>query len=163
MKTLLLASAAAMLVVSSAGVAQTAAPAPKPVTRADYIKGVDARFSGIDTNHDGKLSREEIAAAQQRDVEKAKAAMAKQLQDAFKRLDTNHDGKLSLEEFMASEPQIRPSETPEQILQKYDTNHDGKISLEEFRASEVAKFNALDTNHDGVVTPQELQAAQGRK
>ncbi|MGN6849530.1 MAG: hypothetical protein ACTHJK_08680 [Sphingomicrobium sp.] len=64
---------------------------------------------------------------------------------------------------MASEPQIRPSETPEQILQKYDTNHDGKISLEEFRASEVAKFNALDTNHDGVVTPQELQAAQGRK
>jgi Ca2+-binding EF-hand superfamily protein len=64
---------------------------------------------------------------------------------------------------MASEPAIRTSQTPDQMLQSLDTNHDGKVSLEEFRAPQIALFNRIDTNHDGVVTPQEYQAAQGHK
>ncbi len=161
MKAVLLISAAAL--IASPAFAQPAASPPKPVARADFVKTLNAHFAQMDTNHDGKLSRDEIVAAQQHDVEAAKATMTRQLQAAFNKLDTNKDGKLTLEDFMASEPQVRPTSSPEQILQQLDTNHDGKISVEEFDAPRVAAFNRADTNHDGVLSAQEQQAAAGRK
>ena len=150
-------------VLAIAGLASAAAAQQgKPVARADYIKTVDTRFNAIDTNHDGKVSRDEMVAAQMHDLQAAKGALDKKLQEAFTRLDTNHDGKLSLAEFMASEPPLKTAQTPDQILQQLDTNHDGKISPDEFRAPELAKFNKVDANHDGIVTPAELQAANRR-
>lgn len=160
MKTLVFAAAAVLpLTASMAQGPQT----PKPINRVDYVKAVDAHFNQIDANHDGKLSKEELAAELQRELQMANARIAQQLQAKFKQLDTNHDGQLSLQEFMAIQPSIRSSETPDQMLQRLDTNHDGKLSADEFRAPELAKFNRLDTNHDGVVTPAEIQAASGHK
>jgi 5-hydroxyisourate hydrolase-like protein (transthyretin family) len=152
--------ACAAIAFSTAAAAQTA---PKPVSRADFVKAIDARFNLVDTNHDGKLTRDEMVAQQQRDLASGKAKLAAKFQDAFRRLDTNKDGKLTLEEFMASAPTIRTTETPDQLLQTLDTNHDGKVSAEEFRAPNLAKFNKVDANHDGVVTVQEQQAAAGAK
>jgi Ca2+-binding EF-hand superfamily protein len=140
-----------------------AAQVPKPISRADYMKTVDARFNNVDTNHDGKLSRDELAVAEQKDLAAAKAALDKRLQDAFHRLDTNHDGVLSLQEFMATEPAIKANQTPDQLLAALDANHDGKVTPDEFRAPELAKFDKVDANHDGVVTPAEMQAAAGKK
>ena len=145
--------------------AATAVPAvaqQKPLSRGDYQKTIDNHFNGADANHDGFLSKAELDAQRQREMDQTKANIAKQLQDAFKRLDTNHDGKLTLEEFMATAPTIKTTETSEQMIARLDTNHDGKISAEEFRAPELAKFNRVDANHDGVVTPQEIQAARGK-
>jgi Ca2+-binding EF-hand superfamily protein len=159
MTRLLLISAAALAIASPA----LAQNAPKPISRSDFLKNVDARFNNVDTNHDGKVTREELAAAQQRDLQNAKAALNKRMEDEFKRLDTNHDGVLSLQEFLAAAPAIKTTETPDQLLARLDTNHDGKVSLEEFRAPEIAKFNRIDANHDGVITPAELQAATGKK
>lgn len=160
MKLLLLASAS--LAIGMAGTAEAQQPA-KPITRTDFIKSVDARFNAIDTNHDGKISKEEMAAEQQRELQQAKAAIAKKMEDQFRQLDTNKDGKLSLQEFMAAAPPVRTSETSDQLVARLDTNHDGTVSVDEFRAPELAKFNRIDTNHDGVVSPEELRAAQGRK
>ena len=140
------------------GAAASAQNAPKPVSRGDYLKIVDGRFNNADTNHDGFVSKAEMVAQQQRDVQQAKAALAKKLQDEFKRLDTNHDGKLSLEEFMAAAPAIRVGENADQMMQRLDTNHDGRMSAEEWRSPELAKFNRVDANHDGIVTPAEQQA-----
>jgi Ca2+-binding EF-hand superfamily protein len=156
MKLTLLISAAAAIVAGAPALAQQA---PKPMSRATFINGLNTRFATIDANHDGKISRDEIVAAQARDVQQAQGVMAKKLQDAFKRLDTNHDGKLSLNEFMATEPNVHPSATPDQIIQQLDTNHDGKISADEFRAPDLARFQKADLNHDGVVTPEEAAAA----
>src|SRR4051794_28396464 len=64
MKTVLFLPAV-LLVPMSAALAQTA---PKPISRDTYIKLVDSRFSGVDTNHDGMIAREEGAAQQQRDI-----------------------------------------------------------------------------------------------
>jgi lipopolysaccharide biosynthesis regulator YciM len=152
--------ACAAIAAATAASAQTA---PKPIARADYIKTVDARFNVVDANHDGKVTRDEIIAQQQRDLASGKARLTAQLQEAFKRLDTNKDGKLSLDEFMATAPAIRTTETADQMLQKFDANHDGKVTADEFRTPEVAKFNRVDTNHDGVVTPEEMKAASGGK
>jgi hypothetical protein len=134
----------------------------KPIARADYVRTVETRFNMLDTNHDGKISKEELAAEQQRELQRAKANIAGKLQDSFKRLDTNKDGQLNLQEFMAAAPPIHASESAEQMIARLDANHDGKISTDEFRAPELAKFNRVDANHDGTVTPQEIQAAGGK-
>jgi hypothetical protein len=157
MKYLILALGATAL--SSAVSAQTA---PKPITRADYINVLNQRFAAVDTNHDGFVSRDELAVQQQKDLAQAKANLEAQLRDAFKRLDTNKDGSLSLAEFLASAPGIKATETPDQMVQGLDTNHDGKIGPDEFRAPQLAKFNRVDANHDGVVTPEEQKAAGGK-
>ena len=152
--------ACAGIAVSAVASAQNA---PKPVTRADYVKAVDGRFNGADTNHDGFVSRAELLAQQQRDLEAAKGRINQQLQARFNQLDTNHDGKLSVQEFLSVTPPIKANESAEQMIARVDANHDGKISAAEFRDPELAKFNRIDANHDGVVSVQELQGAAGRK
>jgi Ca2+-binding EF-hand superfamily protein len=144
---------------SAAAAAQTA---PKPIPRGDYLKAVDGHFNGADANHDGFISKAELTAQQQRDLEAAKTRINQQLQASFNRLDTNRDGKLSPQEFMAAAPPLKVSENVDQTIARLDTNHDGKISADEFRNPELAKFNKVDANHDGIVTPQEIQAAQGK-
>lgn len=146
--------AAVALVAASQAPAQQA----KPVTRSEFLNNVMARFNVIDANHDGKITRDEIIAAQQRDLRQANAKLRQSLEAKFRQLDTNHDGKLSLEEFLAAAPPVRSAQTPDQILQQLDANHDGKISLDEFRAPQLAAFNEADTNHDGIVSPAEAQA-----
>jgi len=162
MKCVPFACAAAMLMPASAAFAQATA-APRAVTRADFVRNLDQRFNSADTNHDGKVTKDEVLAQQRRDLDQGKARLAQTLQAKFKQLDTNRDGQLSLQEFMAAAPPIRTAETPEQMIQHYDTNHDGVVSAEEFRAPELVKFNRVDTNHDGIVTPAEVKAAAGMK
>jgi hypothetical protein len=156
MRPILLAAATIFL----AAVANAQAQQPKPISRADYVKTVDARFNALDANHDGKVTKEELAAEQARELQQAKAKIAQQLQAKFKQLDTNKDGQLSLQEFMAAAPPIRTSETADQMVARYDANHDGRISADEWRNPELAKFNRVDANHDGVVTPAEQAAAR---
>jgi erythromycin esterase-like protein len=140
-----------------------AAAQQKPVSRTEYLKDVDAQFARMDTNHDGVVSKVELAAEQQRELQQAKTAVEQQMRTKFNQLDTNKDGQLSFQEFMAAAPPLRSLETPDQLMQTLDTNHDGKISPEEYRAPRIAKFNRLDTNRDGIVTPVEMQAGAGKK
>jgi lipopolysaccharide biosynthesis regulator YciM len=156
-KSLILTLAA--MTLSSAAAAQ---PAPKPISRADYINLLNSRFNTVDSNHDGNVTRDELAAQQQRDLAQERATIQAKLRDAFKQLDTNKDGALSLAEFLASAPGIKTTQTPEQLLQGLDANHDGKVSADEFRAPQLAKFNRVDANHDGVVSPEEQRAASGK-
>jgi hypothetical protein len=154
---LFLAFAASTLAFASAAAAQTApVGGPKPVSRADFIKRIDAGFAAVDTNHDGVWSKAEVDSAQAHTVQQ-------RLQAEFKQLDTNHDGQLSMQEFAAGAPTLKVDGTPEQILQRLDTNHDGKVSADEFRAPQLAGFAKVDANHDGVVTPAEAKAATARK
>lgn len=154
-RTLVLAAVASPLLWCGPALAQ----AQKPVSRTEFVKNIDARFAAIDTNHDGKLSLDELAAEQQREMQKAKALLIQKLTAQFHALDTNHDGQLSLQEFLAVAPGVRANETPQDLLRRFDANHDGKISADEFRAPQVAQFNRIDTNHDGVISPAEAAAA----
>ena len=159
MKSLTIA-AAVLVAIASAAVAQNA---PKPVSRADYVKNLDSNFARIDSNHDASLSAAELGTEQQRELGLAKNALQQQAQARFKQLDTNKDGQLSPAEFAAIAPTIRTSQTPQQALQALDSNHDGKLSADEFRSPQLAKFNKADANHDGIVTPAEAKVAAGKK
>ena len=151
-----------ILACAAVGLTAAASAQVKPISRADYLKVVDNRFNGADSNHDGQVTRAEALAQQQRDLEGARTQLNAKFTTEFNRLDTNHDGKLSLQEFLAGIPAMKTAESPDQMIARLDANHDGKISAQEFRAPEMAKFDRVDANHDGIVTPQEQQAA-GRK
>ena len=103
-------------------------------------------FQQMDTNHDGKVSREEFNAgfadamltvynldkngsltpAQWNDVERAGT------RSTFKQLDANHDGKLSRAELSSGAARDAAVST---IFNRIDKDHDGVISAGEGRPS----------------------------
>ena len=117
----------------------------------------------LDTNHDGRLSREELSKAG----------------ELFDRLDRNHDGVLDAKELSempavtTSEPTITPAAPLKrmakkgagkqernlaQMFQKADVDGDGKLSLEETPAFLKKHFSQIDTNSDGFLDRAELEA-----
>jgi Ca2+-binding EF-hand superfamily protein len=126
--------------------------------------GLPAFAKLLDTNHDGRLSREELS----------KAA------ELFDRLDRNHDGFLDAKELSempavtsTDEPAITPGApafgrlrrrggNPQagklaQIFQKADTDGDGKLSMEEAPPFLKKQFSKIDTNGDGFIDKGELE------
>jgi hypothetical protein len=112
MNKLTLLAAAAALTISGAAFAQNG-PRPDPygdatMSKADADKAGAAHFDQLDTNHDGNLSADEIAAAPGgRGVTRA---------------DANGDGTVSKAEYMAAQGQR---------FGMMDANHDGQLTKAE--------------------------------
>jgi hypothetical protein len=156
------AAAAATLAFAPPAAAQQQA-APKPVTRAAVSATMDATFTAADTNHDGSLSVAEIDTVENKELQQLLVQFRAKLRGDFDHLDTNKDGQLNFQEFAATVSNVKPNETPQQIVQRLDTNHDGKVSAAEFKGPRLSAFDKVDTNHDGIVTPAEIQAATPKK
>ncbi len=97
-------------------------------------------FETFDTNHDGKLTQDEIDQVRQA---------------RFTEFDKNGDGQLSLEEYQAlwldamHRYMVRS-------FQALDVNGDAAMTEEEFTARFSHVVERLDTNGDGQVTEDEL-------
>lgn len=149
----------APLTVAAPAAAQTApvsapAPAVEPIPRATFLANMNADFSKMDTNRDGKIVKAEIEASQQA---KAMQEILERNRATFDQLDSDHNGQLSPAEFAqfhAAPPP--PNGTP--MLQHFDTNKDGAITQVEFRAGTLANFDRLDTDKDGIVSAAEMRA-----
>ncbi|VVE34029.1 calcium-binding EF-hand [Pandoraea communis] len=81
-------------------------------------------FDAIDTNHDGKIDRDEWAAYQRSQLQARRATFERH----FKAADKDDDGYLSRDEVAAAEPFLY------QHFDEIDVNHDGKLSPAEIRA-----------------------------
>lgn len=117
-------------VILSAGPSvQATAMRDRVVTRDEMLSHVRAMFARIDTNHDGIITRGELADFHERMMhamagrDSARHRMmsarfegfgsngdsAKRRAALFDRLDTNHDGVISKDEFMAARRSMRES------------------------------------------------------
>lgn len=115
-----------------------------------------AGLTSADTNQDGRISRAEANAAQDR---------------AFKRLDTNHDGQIDAKEFDAGQPGLPADATAQDKKRRHrvidgwfhhmDSDGNGKISRSEYRKALTPYFNSLDANGDGYISADELKKAFG--
>lgn len=113
--------------------------------RADVPKHVERMFKYLDINHDGFVSRDEIAAAQaQFDAKMAKNA-PKRAARMFDKLDTNHDGQITVAEVEAARAARLAAK--------------GKEAKPSRRAGSSALFLRADANKDGIVTRAEFDAA----
>lgn len=110
-------------------------------------------FDKIDTNKDGKITPDEIAA-----FHKARATEA----------DTNADGVISAEELvafgekMAAERKLQRAQT---MIDRMDVNKDGKLQVDEMKAPADAgtkMFARIDTDGDGAISKAEVDAAKAR-
>ncbi len=139
------------------------APAPgAPMTRADVIARLRAEFAVFDTNKDGYVSQQELAAGLAADQARAVAEMRRRRAAAFDAMDTNHDGQLSRDEFLAAGPQPGPVPDGSAILAKLDTNHDGSLSFDEFAARALAAFDQRQASQAQANQPQAQPNQNGR-
>jgi Ca2+-binding EF-hand superfamily protein len=148
-------------------------PMGEPVFgRAHNEDGLVAWFAETDTNHDGILTADEMAA----DAE-----------HFFEQLDVDHDGEIGPEEIERYETQIAPQvrvrydmggdssgaavsaeaiagrygllQIPEPVMAA-DLNFNRGISAEEFRQAAITRFGLLDASHSGRLTLPQLQSVR---
>ena len=140
MKTRTIILAAAMLSLPLAGVA---------VAKAGKSHHAQERFTEIDANGDGKITRTEGQA--HNDARFAKA-------------DTNADGALTAAEIKAAMMAQMSKRLDKRIakhMDRADTNKDGVISSTEARAAGDMRFDRMDKNKDGVVELAEIKRKHG--
>lgn len=108
-------------------------------------------FKSLDTDGDGAVTQEELAAA-------GPAA-------AFAQADANGDGALEgaeLTAFQDAQEAAREARRQQMMLNRLDADKDGKLSLEELQANRRGGpdriFDRLDANDDGTVSAEEMAA-----
>ncbi|HEY5313381.1 MAG TPA: EF-hand domain-containing protein [Pirellulales bacterium] len=127
--------------------------------------GAMALLHRMDTDKDGKLSKDEVG---------------ERMRDNFDRLDANSDGYIDASELGRMlgamrgrrpdgqgrpEGQGRPDgqrPDPKQMLQRLDSNQDGKLSKDEVPEWMRGNFDRIDANGDGFIDADELAQAMAR-
>lgn len=154
MKTILIATAAALTLGSGVALAQAAPERGAAVTRQAMTERAAARFDRRDANSDGVVNAADRAARAHR---------------TFARLDTDKDGMISRAEWDSM--RTRRADRREARMERrgkrggarmarLDTNGDGALTRVEAVAAATARFERLDANRDGTLTRQERQAAR---
>lgn len=188
----------AALFTSAALVAQTApvtsaASAQTTHTRRSFFTSNQARtdvpahvqrmFKQLDLNHDGFVTKEELATSQAQFDERMAKSAPKRAAKAFDRLDADHDGQITRVEADAARAaraggrqSARRRTGSSSLFARADANKDGVVTRAEYeaavasgkikprhanmRGSAIARlFDAADANKDGRVSLEEAQAA----
>lgn len=126
------------VIILSSAFATTSHAAPKPGE-------MKAKMEKIDTDGDGKFSREEVA-------------KYKGIAKDFDKIDTNKDGYITKDEMKAQRDKKVAAK-----LKAIDANQDGRISRAEADAKTpmIAKhFDKLDRNGDGFIDKDEMATAR---
>jgi hypothetical protein len=137
--------AAALLGLATAATAQTP-PAPAPAGAATAGTSFDQwsvrardRLMALDTNHDGRISKDEFAAGRG-------MMMGRHRKDGT-----------AADDATARKPDSG------RMFDRLDTNHDGYLDVTEVNAMLARRFARQDANHDGMLTPDERHAMRGMR
>ena len=108
-------------------------------------RGARISFGEIDTNGDGQITQEEMAAIGQL---------------RFNSIDTNNDGAITAEE-IAVRMNATSASRAERLIERRDANNDGMLTLDEMGGNRAGRgFERIDSNSDGVVSEAEFAEAQ---
>ena len=155
------------------------------LSRAYFPAHVQRLFKALDLNHDGFVSRDEIASSQARFDEKMTKSAPKRVAKAFDRLDANHDGQITQADIeavraarlAARSQRARSTHHPaSSLFARADANKDGAVTRSEYdaavasgkvksrhanmRGSAIVRlFDAADVNRDGRLSLGEAQQA----
>jgi Ca2+-binding EF-hand superfamily protein len=150
------------------------------LTKDDLPQRLRHAFERIDTNKDGKISREELrhgfphlqprrrpsdvafVLAEMSDVDEQTVAELQRMYDLLRKLDRDKDGKINLEDLKALRQQI-VSDRVDALIRELDTDKDGKISRAEAKGEILKDFDQLDLNKDGYIDRDELLKAASAK
>ena len=141
------------LLLAGTAVAQPATGGARDASR-------DRMWGQLDTNNDGRITRDEGMAW---------------LQGRFQQADTDRDGAISLAEMQAvrgshgTGPAAAPAQDGRRaemraaLFRGLDANSDGRVTMDEVRPAVEARFRAADANNDGAVTRDELPGRGARR
>jgi Ca2+-binding EF-hand superfamily protein len=152
--------------------------------RSDVPARIDKMFKQLDLNHDGFVTRDEIASLQARFDDRMSKSTPKRAARMFDRMDINHDGKITQAEVDAARTArsaakgktSKASRGRSSFFLEADANKDGVVTRAEFDAATtsgkiklrhanmrgsaiVRLFDAADANKDGRVSLEEAQKA----
>lgn len=158
--------------------------ADRVITRDDILQHIRTMFSRLDANHDGFLTKNEMAAIHEH-MMGMHAAMAHDMAGRpmhmgegamhvddhamgmdpgamFDKLDTNHDGVISRQEFMAGHAQMHERRVI--IMRDEKTMHGTgamDMPMHGMNSGRMVDhfFGMADANHDGRVSLKEAEAA----
>lgn len=110
-------------------------------------KGPRMNFEQIDTNGDGKLSKEELQAAAP--------------EGRFVASDANSDGKITREEAVAAAT-AKAGERFDKMLERFDADKDGALTQDEIKtgrkeARMERMFERADADKDGFISKEEAE------
>lgn len=170
------AGAGFVIVAAAAGIAAAQPPegprADRDVTRQQVIERVDATFTRLDANRDGRVTPDERRATRERN----RAEMADRM---FDRIDADRDGSISREEMregrmrgagrrtrMAGGPGGPGFEGPGGPgphgagMRGSRGMGAREVTREEMQERALARFDRMDANRDGTLTADERRQAR---
>jgi Ca2+-binding EF-hand superfamily protein len=100
------------------------------MTRDEMLQHVRTTFARLDTNHDGYITKDELAALHGR-MMGMHAAMAEKMADRSMRMG---DDAMHMSEHATHMGEVARRMNPGAMFDELDTNHDGMISRQEFMA-----------------------------
>lgn len=110
------------------------------------LANVGEKFSKMDADGNGQISREEHATG---------------AQQMFAETDANNDGIVTateMENKMYSDRGGRSEMSARDKIKEVDRNSDGRLTRQEHTAGVEAMFGRMDTNQDGSLSREELEA-----
>jgi Ca2+-binding EF-hand superfamily protein len=153
--------------------------------RSDVPAHVERMFKGLDLNHDGFVSKDEIAALKSKFDDRMSKNAPKRIERMFDRMDSDHDGKVTQAEIDAARAARLAASgktakagrrSGSSLFVRADANNDGTVTRAEFEAaaasgkiklrqpnmrgnSIVRLFDAADTDKDGRLSLDEARQA----
>jgi Ca2+-binding EF-hand superfamily protein len=105
--------------------------------------GIDKLFERLDTNKDGKLTKDELP---------------ERPADRIMKADADGDGAVTKEELQAARDKMG-GQMADKLFERFDANKDGKLTRDELPEKLADRIMKADADGDGAVTKEEIRQA----